>query len=231
MGHVVPVVCFVGNQSMKATPHTMSILALYLLCVGPSFAQTDNRRFPDKQFAKLAATCAPSIPLSTLYALATTESGLRPYAVSINYPVRAAARLGYRNAVLSLDRQPRDLVEALQWTRWLLRHGYSVSVGLMQVSLETRGTRLNELFDPCRNLQVGSEILVAKYARALALYGPGLRALLSALSDYNTGSRSFGLYNGYVSRVLKAVPSPSAPGDSLDEGEVSYTERARVPRP
>jgi type IV secretion system protein VirB1 len=189
-------------------------LVLHLVCVNCCVAQArENAQLSVKQFYVLAASCSTDVWPATLYAIAKTESGLQPYAISVNYPEREARRLGHRDMLLELNRQPRDLAEAIRWTEWLLREGFSVSIGLMQVNIENQPRErigLARLFDPCINLRLGANILLEKYARSYAVEGADFHAVLSALSDYNTGSRVLGLRNGYVSRVLAAVPQGSA---------------------
>ncbi len=43
------------------------------------------------------------------------------------------------------------------------------------------------------------------YARAVKRYGYGQRALLAAVSAYNTGNFQAGFKNGYVARVVAAT--------------------------
>ena len=94
--------------------------------------------------------------------------------------------------------------EALAWTHWLLRHGRSVSIGLMQISTQHAadlGLSADQLFDPCTNVRAGAQILAVEYQRAAALDGEGQTALRRALSEYNSGSPIVGFDNGYVSIV------------------------------
>jgi hypothetical protein len=85
----------------------------------------------EAEFVSLAARCAPGTPPDTLLAIARTESGLNPNAISINRP-KAAARLGgHADGELVLGKQPKDRTEANSWLRWLSIHRYTVSIGLM----------------------------------------------------------------------------------------------------
>jgi|SRR5215472_3181666 len=157
-----------------------------------------------EQFSSLAAHCVPDAPLSTLSAIARAESDFYPLAVSINYPEHSAARRGFKHSRIVLHRQPASVQEALQWIAWLERNGYTVSVGLMQVSLESAtfyGIDRGELLDPCMNLRIGWGIFLSKYEQAVEQKGNSQEALKYALSLYNSGSPSIGFNNGYVSRV------------------------------
>lgn len=65
------------------------------------------------------------------------------------------------------------------------------------------GVTPETVFDPCTNLRAGARLLADNYGRAhIAGHADPLRA---ALSEYNTGSRSRGLMNGYVGKVFVAA--------------------------
>ncbi len=158
-------------------------------------------------FEQLAATCTPTAPLITIRAVVRAESNFYPNALSINQPKRSRTRLA---------RQPHSKEEAIYWTRWLLDHHYTISGGLMQINSEDahqHGIVVDQLFDPCLNLQLGWKILTEKYRSATIKYGAGQQALLEALSLYNSGSPRLGFVNGYVARVLHGEfpPIPSSP--------------------
>jgi len=98
------------------------------------------------------------------------------------------------------------VAEARTWAHWLVQHGHSVSIGLMQIS--TRHARdlnltADQLFDPCTNLRAGAQILKAEYRQAAAVRGKGQDALRHALSSYNSGSEILGFDNGDVSNVVE----------------------------
>ena len=85
-----------------------------------------------------------------------------PYALSINYPAHSAHALGYKESNLFLAEQPKTREEAINWTRWLLQHGYTVSIGLMQVNIEVAPAlhiQPATLFEPCTNLAAAARIL------------------------------------------------------------------------
>ena len=157
------------------------------------------------EFRRIAATCAPEIPLVTLRAIARVESAFHPYALSLNYPRRTAREHGLSTGGISFARQPRTRAEALAWTYYLLKRGRSVSVGLMQINTEhvaDLGLSVDQLFDPCTNVRAGARLLAAKYEAAAAIGGEGREALQQALSEYNSGSAVVGFANGYVASVV-----------------------------
>jgi type IV secretion system protein VirB1 len=76
----------------------------------------------------------------------------------------------------------------------LVRAGHRIDVGLMQINYDVwlKPTRfsLEQAFDPCTNIRLGTTILSANYARALGRSGTSRDALYRALSEYNSGSDS-----------------------------------------
>jgi type IV secretion system protein VirB1 len=143
----------------------------------------------------LMARCAPQVSASTLQAVMQVESRGQALALSVNGRWR-------------LQRQPRDLAQAQAWLRWLLAHGRSADVGLMQVNtanFAALGLTAGNAFDPCTNLRAGAAVLQQAYARARLQQVDEQAALHQALSTYNTGSPVKGLHNGYVARVATVV--------------------------
>ena len=186
-----------------------TILGTASLAQKPSI--TPNTKISVTSFQTLAQSCATNVPVSTLEAIARTESALYPYALSINRPHQFARRQGWSRGTITLERQPASLEEAIAWTKWLLAQGVTVSIGLLQVSSEHAALlhlAPEELFDPCTNLRSGAALLAATYAETARIQGEGFAALDSALSYYNTGSPTAGLTNGYVHQV-KANAKPS----------------------
>ena len=145
-------------------------------------------------FTQLAASCAPSVHVDTLAAIARTESGFHAHALHDNADGRSylPARLEEALAIAT------DLVNAKR---------HSVDVGLMQVNsanLSSLGLSLAQAFDPCLSLKAGARVLASSYQPPPA--GQDLQpALLQALSRYNTGHPARGFANGYVARVVASA--------------------------
>ena len=185
------------------------IFGTFLTLAGTTcFAQTPisnpNAKISALSFQTLAQSCAADVPVSTLEAIARTESALHPYALSINRPHGLARRQGWNRGMITLERQPVSREEAVAWTQWLLAQGITVSIGLLQVNSEHAALlRLTpeQLFDPCTNLRSGAALLSATYAATTRVHGEGFAALDAALSYYNTGFATAGLTNGYVQQV------------------------------
>jgi len=194
---------------MKKHPLGLAF-AVSLVLFAPCAAQERgtqrlNAQLSPAAFRAVAAACAPGIPLPTLRGIARAESGFHPYALSLDYPKRTAREQGFKAGEIFLARQPTTLAEARAWTHWLLARGRSVSIGLVQISTQHAadlGISVDQLFDPCTNIRAGAQILSAEYQRAAAVRGEGQEALRQALSQYNSGSSTVGLENGYVTSIV-----------------------------
>ncbi len=199
------------NQQMKRYQSIvvilLSVAAAAAVAQGPAATLLEpNGRYSQDQMIVLLRSCAPYAALNTMLAVATTESGFHPYAISVNSPQKIAGRFGLTNQAIELQRQPNSKLEAVLWMRWLLQHRVSVSVGLLQVSTDN-AARFHldpeRLFDPCTNVTVGANLLAEAYAAQKLAAPNDPDALLHALSIYNSGTANFGFYNGYVDRILK----------------------------
>jgi type IV secretion system protein VirB1 len=149
---------------------------------------------PIALFTQLAASCAPSVHVDTLAAIASTESRFHAGAIYDNTTKRQYLA-PTRQAATALA---TDLHATLH---------HSVDLGLMQINsanLPRLGMTVADAFDPCKNLGAASAILAAAYRPPVP--GNDTRAaLLQAISRYNTGHPSRGFSNGYVGRVLAAA--------------------------
>ncbi len=144
-------------------------------------------------FAAVAELCAPGVALDTLKSIASVESSFNPYAIGV---------VGGR-----LERQPRNLPEALATARMLDAQGYDYSLGVVQVNQKNfakYGLTPETAFDPCANLHAGSLILKDCYDRA----GAGGQRLGDALSCYYSGNFTTGYRLGYVAKVQSAGGTP-----------------------
>ncbi len=119
---------------------------------------------------------------------------------------------------------PHSLPEAVRLASDLIRQGHRIDVGLMQINVDVWLKRsefpIEEAFDPCTNIRIGSTILQGDYARALNAYKTPKLALWHALSAYNSGSDWRGL--GYAERVLMGRET------SKDSGVQKVVTRARA---
>ena len=186
-------------------------LSLLLIAPAPAQEQRPHIRLSPVEFVSVAARCAPGAPADTLLAIAKTESGLNPNAISINHPKAVAGLAGHSDGELILARQAENVKEAKSWLHWLSVHRYKVSVGLMQVNVETAEQfhlTPEQLLDSCTNLRVAASILIRLYTESARELGEGFSALDTALSLYNTGDSSMGFRNGYVASVYAHADRP-----------------------
>ena len=89
-----------------------------------------------------------------------------------------------------------------------------------------------DAFDPCRNLAASARVLSSNYLSVAQSSPTTEAAIATAMSMYNTGSRSRGFGNGYVSRVY-ASASIVVPAirNGLIEAAGASTARAPVAVP
>ena len=164
--------------------------------------------------AALLQTCAPNVAPATMVAIIQVESQGDPYRIGIN-------------SGATLRRQPKSAADAIATVRSLLRRGANFDAGLMQINsanFSRLGLTPETLFDPCTNLNAGARVLGDNYGRAReAGHGDPLQA---AISEYNTGSRSRGLQNGYVGRVYAAAAARAA--EYGERGQVSARSVAAI---
>ncbi len=126
--------------------------------------------------ASLVQSCTRSVGPRTILAIVEHESSSHPYAIGDN-----TARHAY---------YPRRYDDAVSLATDLVEREHDVDLGYMQVNIQTvraAGLDVASALDPCTNLELGSEVLRADYARAERRFGPGQRALARALSAYNSG--------------------------------------------
>lgn len=155
----------------------------------------------------LIVACAPNVHPATIQAIIKVESGGNPLAVNVNK----------RNGVgYPLPKKIKSTVEAVAASNIAIAAGHTVDMGYMQVNsanLARLGYTVEDMFDPCKNIKAGAQILSEAYALALPRHGNEQAALRAALSAYNTGNFNRGFANGYVQRYVPAA----APKSSLRE--------------
>ncbi|EKT4558036.1 mating pair formation protein [Pseudomonas helleri] len=157
------------------------------------------------RFSELAAKCAPTVHPSTLKALIGNESTFNPYAIGV--------------VGAQLQRQPQSLSEAIATAEQLERDGKRYAMGLGQLlvtNMRAQGLTYKEVFEPCRNLQAISNLLVQNYKQALTQSSTPQQALFKSLSMYYSGNPHRGLDpdtpggTSYVERVVHRALNPTA---------------------
>lgn len=140
----------------------------------------------------LAGECGPRVHPQTTTAIIKVESGGHIYAIGDNKAKKAHA--------------PKTKAEAVALAKRLVAAGHSIDMGLMQINsqhLRAGRVEIEDLFDACFNVRIGSAILAENFARFKARGQDDRTALLQALSAYNTGHPTRGA--AYAQRVLRAA--------------------------
>lgn len=156
----------------------------------------------------LAQQCAPMVAPHTMVNIVRVESGFNPFAI------------GVVNG--RLERQPRNIDEAIATARALEKAGLNFSLGAAQVNrynLAKYNLDYASAFDPCQNLRAGSSIFKDCHDRARRNAADAKTAVAMALSCYWSGNFTAGFkpesrdQSSYVSKVLagddgkvKAIP-------------------------
>lgn len=147
--------------------------------------------------------CAVNVADITMDTLVHVESGGRNLALHVNH-------------LIGPQPQAATKQEAVAIAQRYIADGFSVDLGLAQINsrnLSRLGYSIEDSFEPCKNLAGGAQILTANYASAAERFGPGQRALMAALSAYNTGDFYKGVTNGYLAKyfTMPAITIMSPP--------------------
>ena len=137
--------------------------------------------------------CAPNVAPQTIQQIVSVESKGNPLALNVNGLKDENGR--------TIKVTAKDADEAAKLARAYIAKGYSVDLGLMQVNsrnLANLGYRVEDMFEPCKNIAAGGRVLTAFYAGARKQYSDEQTALRAALSAYNTGNFVNGYLNGYL---------------------------------
>lgn len=133
--------------------------------------------------------CAPNVETALVEQIIAVESSGNLLALNVNGA--------------KLDRKPSSAADAAEIAREYISKGHTVDLGLMQVNstnLKSLGYRIEDMFEPCKNIAAGAKIFSQFFRSAKARFGDEAQAVLAALSAYNTGDFNRGFTNGYVDR-------------------------------
>lgn len=153
----------------------------------------------------LMLRCAPQVHPKTLGAIVHQESRGRAFVISDDGPANLPWSVR-RSMLRSFDPVSKD--EAANLVDSLTKQGHMVGIGLTQIGsrhLARMGVSVQDALDPCTNLRLGAQVLVEFHAEAVKRYSDPQKALLAAISAYNTGSFEGGFSNGYVQKVVNAA--------------------------
>lgn len=134
--------------------------------------------------------------------------------------------------LVTVDSEPKQFKtepEAIAYTQKQMAQGKTVDIGLMQVPsqwLPKVGAHAADLFRPCKNLVVATQIMnkVQLQCQALAEHNPTLNLQTCMLSMYKTGNTQTGLaYAGTVIDYEKKHPFLPLAEKARDPGMLAAT--------
>ncbi len=137
------------------------------------------------------AQCLPNEYHAIMQKIVAHESGANQFAIGVN-------------GNYGRYKQPQRKEEAIDMAKQLMSQGRSFDMGFAQINsqhlkpegfLTKLGISISDIFEPCVNLRAGANI----YGNAAIKNGGDVKV---ALSIYNTGTKSNGITNGYVNKVL-----------------------------
>lgn len=130
---------------------------------------------------------------SIIKAIVRVESGGDPWAININ-------KKGVR-----LLAKPKTKEQAQAWIDWFVKNNYNIDIGIAQINIKNiQKLKINpsDFLDPCLNLKVAGQILLANYKNSAKYANNSDDAVKLAISAYNTGNFRSGFDNGYVGKVM-----------------------------
>lgn len=101
--------------------------------------------------------------------------------------------------------QEKTKQKAKEQAQFYISQGYNVDIGLMQINSNNLNSplfkhyNLEDMFDSCKNIKVGSDIFYLAYEKTNQNL-PKEERMKKALSIYNTGNENYGFKNGYVEK-------------------------------
>jgi len=155
------------------------------------------------EFIALAQQCAPTVAPQTMAAIVNVESSYNPYAIGV---VKGR-----------LQRQPKNIQDAVATAKALAAAGWNFSIGIAQVNrynLPKYNLTYEQGFEPCSNLWAGSKILEGCFIRADNNQRTQQEALKAAISCYYSNNFTRGFkpdVRGKPSYVEKVVASAEEP--------------------
>jgi len=144
----------------------------------------------------LLASCAPLVDPVTMSAVVQNESGGNSLAIHDNATGKSYS--------------PKSMDEAVGLAKRLINAGHSVDLGLAQINsrnLKWVGMTVEQVFEPCSNLQASQQVLVDAHQRS----GGDLQ---KTLQIYNTGKAAGSQYAAKVYGKAGIVV-PTIPGGKL----------------
>lgn len=165
-------------------------------------------------FNELAKQCSKDVHQDTLQAIVRTESGFNPYAIGV---------------VGGSVKQPKSFAEAVETANKLHEQGKNFSMGLSQINrynLDKYDLNYETVFDPCKNLQAGAEILKECFSRA---GGKPQDALQKALSCYYSGNFRTGFTQDFAGLPTYVDRIKQAAGKNSDQQIIKLAQAESLP--
>lgn len=167
---------------------------------------SESRRAWQDEVAMIGLTliqkCAPEVAPVTMAAIVQTESSGWPWTINVN---------GLPDGSMRFPNKQAAILAATHY----IRMGYKVDMGLAQVDSENLGwlgLSVQQVFDPCVNLQAAQHILVGAYRQAGSA---GTQSLDGAFQAYNSGNTSGDRHYARVVFHQAGVEIPAIPGGHL----------------
>ena len=139
----------------------------------PSVASTIKL---DARTTQLIQQCSNGVPTDIMIAVTGIESNFNPYAIGV---------------VKGYISQPNNFNDAVRAAKMLHANGKNFSMGIAQVNrynLKAYGLNYETVFDPCKNLNAGSKILLDCFKRAEKVSKSINAAWEKAFSCYYSGN-------------------------------------------
>lgn len=171
--------------------------------------------------------CAPHVAPVTTQKIIEMESAGDPLAINVNVkwvidrdekgqPIMVVDEDGQtkpkrHKVIFKKPIEVKTVQDAVTVSYAAIAAGHSVDMGYMQVNstnLKALGYTVEDMFDGCKNLSAGAQVLSTFYTLALKEHPEPQTALRAALSAYNTGD----FYKGtaYLARYGITQPNYSA---------------------
>lgn len=153
----------------------------------------------------------PNVDIEIVQQIIKIESNSQPFTVNVNKDGKS---------FISFVSKTKE--EALKSAQNYINGGLSVDIGLMQINSNNLSLKifndltLEDLFDPCKNIKAGSDIFYLAYENTDKNLSQEERKNI-ALSVYNTGDKTRGFKNGYVSKYINNPQVITLANLSLEE--------------
>ena|SRR5687767_7974188 len=142
--------------------------------------------------------CAPEVHPTTIMRIMTVETRKNPYTIGF--------RIVKNKQEYYIPNQPKTLIQAKYYARWLYDRGYAFDAGIAQINstnFARFGVIPENMFDVCTNIKIAGKILKEFYISAKQNIKDDQLALQAAISGYNSGKFYSNLGRQYVAKVMQ----------------------------